>query len=207
MKKTFLGCMLILIVGATQVNAQSISGGIKADANISNFILTDMDHAESNMGFGATLGGFAKFDIVKNFAIQPELLFHFQTSTWEQFGQELDYQYWGMEIPVYAMGQWYTKSNDRFYAAVGPYVGVGFDAKWKMDGIDDIDLYEKDDISDEALLQRWDFGFGAMLGYEFNFGLQINAGYKIGVINSLDAGKDDATMLPQKVSLGLAYRF
>lgn len=196
MKKTILGIVLLLSVGATQVNAQSISGGIKAEANLSNFILSDLPGVKNDMGFGATLGGFAKFDIVKNFAIQPELLFHFQTSTTEILNIENDYEYWGMEIPVYAMGQWYTNPGDRFYVAVGPYVGLGFSSKYT-----DLDV----DLYDTERHQRWDFGAKATLGYEFRFGLQINAAYKIGFINAIDEGV--GTMLPQMVSLGLGYRF
>ncbi|MDR0363843.1 MAG: PorT family protein [Bacteroidales bacterium] len=198
MKKVILSLALIIGVGATQINAQSITGGIKADANLSNFIVSDMPLTESEMKFGATLGGFLKFDIVKNFAIQPELLFHFQTSTIKTVFIKQDYQYWGMEIPIYAMGQWYTRADHRFYVGVGPYVGFGFDAKYKDP---EMKLYKND------IHQPWDFGFGAQLGFEFANGLQFNAGYKIGIIDALDIGKAHATMLPQKVSLGIGYRF
>ncbi len=200
MKKTVFGIMMILGLGATTLNAQNISGGIKAEANLSNFILTDMDNMKSKMGIGASLGGFAKFDLTENFAIQPELLFHFQTSKMENkiTGNDRDYQYFGMEIPVYAMGQWKNSSDGRFYAGVGPYVGVGFDAR-NTDPT--YKLYKENE------LQAWDFGFGAQVGYEFANGIQINAGYKIGVIDALDAGKDDATMLPQRISLGVGFRF
>lgn len=203
MKKIVMSLAVIMGLGMTQINAQKISGGIKADANLSNFILSDMGNAESKMSIGATLGGFAKFDIVENFAIQPELLFHFKSSKMDII-LENDYQYWGAEIPIYAMGQWNLANDSRIYAGVGPYVGLGFSAKYK-DG--DIDLYEKSKITDKAMRQRFDFGFGATVGYEFDFGLQINAAYKIGVIDNLDAGKDNATMLPQTVSLGVGYRF
>lgn len=198
MKKTFFGILMILGLGATTAANAQISGGIKADANMSNFMLKDMDGYKSKMGIGASLGGFAKFDISEHFAIQPELLFHFQNSKMEYAGAENDYEYWGAEIPVYAMAQWTAASGNRFYAGVGPYVGVGFDARYKDP---EVKLY-KDDY-----LQPWDFGFGAQVGYEFACGVQINAGYKIGVIDALDKGKDDATMLPQRVSLGIGFRF
>ncbi|MDL2319556.1 PorT family protein [Alistipes sp. OttesenSCG-928-B03] len=198
MKKAMLGLMLILGLGATQANAQSVSFGVKAEANLSNFILSDMSGVESKMGVGATVGGFAKFDITQNFAIQPELLFHFQASKTEAGSIKRPYEYWGMEIPVYAMGQWTNRSNGRFYAGVGPYIGVGFDAKYFKP---ETKLYKND------VLQPWDFGFGAQVGYEFANGIQINGGYKIGVIDALDTGKDDATMLPQRISLGVGFRF
>jgi len=198
MKRVMLGLMLILGVSATQLNAQSISKGIKAEANLSNFILSDMPTAESTLGIGATIGGFVKFDIGNNFAIQPELLFHFQSSKMEQTLIERDYQYFGVEIPVYAMGQWRNSSNGRFYAGIGPYLGLGFDARYKDP---DHKLYEDD------TMQPVDFGFGAQLGYEFANGIQINAGYKIGVVNALDTAKDISTMLPQRISLGVGFRF
>ena len=198
MKKVILGLALVLGMGMTQVNAQTISGGIKADANMSGFILSDLDGQKSKMGFGASLGGFAKVDLHQNFAIQPELLFHFQTSKYEVGNVERDYEYWGVEIPVYAMFQHTDFSSNRFYAGVGPYIGYGFSAKYKDP---DYKLYKED------AMQPWDFGFGAQVGYEFSNGIQINAGYKIGVIDALDRGKDNATMLPHKISLGVGYRF
>jgi len=197
-----LGLMLSITLMAINTNAQ-ISGGIKAEANMSNFILSDMDNVESKLGFGASLGGFARFDFSENFALQPELLFHFKSSTTEIGSIENDYRFWGAEIPVYALGKW-NMGNGKCYVGLGPYVGLGFSAKY--DNLD-LDLYEKDDITDKSALQRFDFGFGAMLGYEFGNGIQINAGYKIGIIDALDAGKDDANMLPQTISLGIGYRF
>lgn len=203
MKKIILGLIVILAISAVNVNAQNITGGIKANANLSNFILTDMGNAESTMNMGASVGGFLKVDLGRNLAIQPELMFHFKSSRMEQTGvAEDDYQYFGVDIPVYLMGQWYTGNSNRFYVGVGPYVGLGFSAKYNDA---DVDLYEE--VSGQSPMQRFDFGFGTQVGYEFVNGLQINAGYKIGVIDALDAGKDNATMLPQTVSLGLGYRF
>lgn len=198
MKKVVLGIMVILGIGTTQVNAQNISFGAKAEANMSNYLLSDMGGNSSKMKVGATLGGFAKFDITQNFAIQPELLLHYQNSEWKEDGKKRDLEYWGMEIPVYAMGQWYTANDNRFYVAAGPYIGMGFNAKLKDP---DFKLYKND------VMRRFDMGVGAQVGYEFANGIQINASYKIGFIDSLDEMKDDATMLPQRISLGVAYRF
>lgn len=202
MKKIILSLGLIIGLAITQINAQSISGGIKADANLSNFILSDMGNAESSMNIGASLGGFLKIDLSESFALQPELLFHFKSSEMKQSGIKNDYEYWGAEIPVYALYQINIKESGRFFVGFGPYIGVGFSAKYTTG---DIDLYKK--YNDKAAMQRIDFGAGAMFGYEFNCGLIINAGYKIGFIDSLDMGKKDATMLPSTISLGIGYKF
>jgi len=204
MKKVVLGIMVILGIGTSQVNAQNITFGAKAEANMSNFILSDMDGFSSKMGIGATIGGFAKFDITNNFAIQPELLINYQTS--EMKGPvegsnrkaKRDYDYWGIQVPVYAMGQWNTASDGRFYAGVGPYIGLGLSARYKDPTVK---LYKND------AMQRFEFGVGAQVGYEFSNRIQINASYKIGLTDALDEGKKDATMLPQRIALGVAYRF
>ncbi|HBG41588.1 MAG TPA: hypothetical protein DDZ96_09235 [Porphyromonadaceae bacterium] len=211
MKKIMLSLALMVGLGtATQVSAQKVDLGVKADANMSNFILSDLDNVESNLGFGASLGGFAKINFTDHFALQPELLFHFKTSEIKNnpAGNSFeDYQYFGAEIPVYAVGQMNLGSGTG-YIGVGPYVGLGFDARYKSDNdnAEDLKLYKEYDNKKSAL-QRFDFGAGIMIGYEFEAGIQINAGYKIGVIDALNAGKDDATMLPQTISLGLGYRF
>lgn len=198
MKKVVLGIILILGVGIHQVEAQTVSYGVKANGNLSNFILDDMKGVSSNMGFGASLGSFVKFDVMEHFAIQPELFIHYQSSELKEAGKKRDYEYWGIEAPVYAMGQWKTGSNDRFYVGAGPYVGYGFSSKLKSP---ELNLYKKDKH------QHWDLGIGALIGYEFSNHIQINASYKIGFLDALDEGKKHATMLPQRISLGVGYRF
>ncbi len=203
MKKIVLTVAVVLGLGLTQVNAQVISGGIKANANMSNFLLSDMGSTESNMKVGASLGGFMKMEFSENFALQPELLFHYKSSEMKLGSNKTDYEYWGAEIPIYAVGQM-AMGNGKGFIGVGPYVGFGIDAKYKTG---DMDLYEKDKVTDKAYLNRWDFGVGVMLGYEFNNGFLVNAGYQMGLIDNLDANKDNATMRNQTISLGVGYKF
>jgi hypothetical protein len=209
MKKIILSLAIVLGLGVVQVNAQKVSFGVKTDANMSNFILSGMNATKSKIGFGATLGGFSKVDISEHFAIQPELLFHFKSSKMESSkmagikGSSNDnFRYWGMELPVYALSQWNTVDGGRFFAGVGPYVGLGLRAKMNRDGFD---MYKK--VDGGSFLRRFDFGFGALFGIELSNHIQVNANYKLGVLNMLDAGRGDAKMLPHTFSLGLGYRF
>ena len=207
MKKVVLSVAVALGLGLATAQAQGVLGGIKADANTSNFILTDLDGMKSKLGFGATIGGYTKFEFGENFALQPEILLHFKNSKMEvkSTGKETDFQYFGMELPVYAVGQMSLGSGKGFIG-LGSYFGLGFDARYKASGMDDVKLY-KEYGGAKSELQRWDLGAGAMLGYEFGNRLQIVASYKFGFINALNAGKDDATMRNQTISLGLGYRF
>ena len=145
MKKIVFTLAIILGLGSVgQLSAQNVSFGVKADANMSNFLLSDMDNSKSKMNVGASLGGFAKIDFHENFALQPELLFHYKASEMEEkiTNIKTDYEYWGAEIPVYALYQTNLVNGSRFYAGLGPYVGFGFDATGKTGSVE-TDLYKK----------------------------------------------------------------
>lgn len=200
MKKVVVAMALVLGLGLSQANAQTnLRFGVKASANMSNYILKDMGNMESNMKVGANLGGLMKIEFGEYFAIQPEVMFNYRLSEMKNksTGIKNNMEYWGMEIPVYAVGQ-LNLGNGKGYLGVGPYVGLGFSNK-NTDA--DIDMYDTD------AMHRWDFGWGAMLGYEFRNGIQINAGYQMGFINLVDNGIADSKMRTQTVSLGMAYKF
>ena len=206
MKRVMLSLALVIGLGLTHINAQDagkISFGVKGEANMSNFNLSDMPGVKSDFGVGATIGGFTKIDINRHFAIQPELLLNWQNSTLKFDGKENDYQYWGMEIPVYAVGQMKLTNGDRAYIGIGPYARLGFSAK---NTTTDENLY-KENGNAKAFMQRGDVGAGAMIGYEFAFGMQINASYKYGFLNVLDAASDNSTMNNQMISFGIGYTF
>lgn len=204
MKKTILTLMsFVMTLGIVNVNAQSpLSFGAKLEMNTSNFVLSDMEDVSSSMKVGPNLTGFMKVDLHENFAIQPELSVFYRQSKIEFDKTDKDtFKQWGMQIPVYALGQTETLFG-KFYAGVGPYVGFGLDARFSDA---DESLYKKHD--DERVMNRWDFGLATLVGYEFNNGFQINAGYQFGFINQLDAQKDDHKLRNQVVNFGIGYRF
>lgn len=203
MKKTILACLSFLMAaGLLNVNAQTaISYGVKGEMNMSNFLLKDLDVQKSTMKVGPNLGGFMKVDLHPNFAIQPEVMFFYRNSKMETGPAEDTFKQWGMQIPVYALGQIST-DNGRFYGGVGPFVSLGFDARYKDA---DVNLY--DEVFGKTPMSRWDVGLETILGYELDNGIQLNAGYQFGFLNQLDALKDVAKMRTQTVSVGVGYRF
>ena len=196
MKRIILSLVILVGVTLTQANAQTaLSGGIKTGANMSNFLLNKMDGTESRMKVGAEFGGFMKIEFSENFALQPELLFRYQASDLKDKGTnaKTDFEYWGVELPVYAVGQ-IKMGTGKGFIGIGPYVGLGFDLKGKPGKID---MYKHD-------MERFDFGGGALLGYEFNNDIIINAGYQIGF---LDLKKNAGEMRSQSISFGVGYKF
>lgn len=203
MKKVALYSLVILMgLGFSELKAQTVSYGAKASANMTNFFVKDMD-AESSMKVGASLGGFVKIDFNEYFALQPELMFSYKGSKMKEksTGEKDNFEYWGVQIPVYAVGQMQLGTG-RGYVGLGPYVEYGFSAKFKDA---DTDLYKKHD--GEKYMNRFDFGLGCMVGYEFPNRIQINASYQMGLIDLLDAQKDNSTLRSQYLSLGVGYRF
>jgi len=211
-KKTFLVSLIALMtIGLTGVNAQTpIYWGVKGEMNLSNFLLSDLDQLSCKMKVGPNLGGFMRIELHENFALQPELSFFYRNAKMEVGSQDDTFTQWGMQLPIYALGQ-YKTNGGLFYGGVGPFVGLGFDAN--LDDLD-IDLYEE--TAGKTPMKRWDFGLGLLLGYEFNNGLQVNAGYQFGLVNQVDdlGGLDkvikttgDPKMRTQTVNVGVGYRF
>lgn len=218
MKKTLVLSVLVLGLGLMQMTAcpkgRRVSFGVKAEANMSNFV-HDWWRWSNESGFGASFGGFMKYDINRNFAIQPEILFHFKNSTFGSLiGSTTNFSYSGIEIPIYVLRQWRT-NNGKFYIGLAPYVSLGLRAMERHynivfgGGYTERNPFEASDRN--SRLRRFDFGLGAMIGYEINQRVQINATYKIGLLNTWVWEPQDAAVSSgwrwQTFSLGLGYRF
>ena len=162
--------------------------------------MKDMGDMKSTMGVGAYVGGFTKIAFSDLFSLQPELLFQLQNSKLEQSGVKSDIQTWAMEIPIHAMFTFKSGDTDKAYLGIGPYGRLGFSAK---DRTANVNLYK----GDNSIMDRGDVGVSALIGYEFGFGMQINASYKYGLINQLKDPVGDAFIRNQMISLGIGYRF
>ncbi|MDP4201610.1 MAG: porin family protein [Bacteroidota bacterium] len=192
--------------GLVQFIKEKLSIGLKVEAVSSNFILSNMSGVKSDMNIGGAFGPSLKLDISKHFAIQEDILFTYKSSKLKQNGISGDLQFFGTEIPFYALVQWKTINKDRFYIGLGPYAALGFSAKDKINGAD-INLYNNDSGNVESIWNRMEIGAGALIGYEFSCGLQVNASYKIGMTNVLKTNIGNAKMRTNTASIGWGYCF
>jgi hypothetical protein len=193
---------MLTVIGLFRINAQaSVSGGLKMEANIHLFWLYDMDGYVSSMKAAPNLGGFLDIELTDEFAIQPEAMFFFRNSGLRYGGRDDNFQQWGMSFPVYLVRREYMDGGI-WYFGLGAYTGFGFNARIKNTKTA---LYAKTD--GHALMNRWDYGICAMLGYEFGKGIQINAGLQLGLKDQLDAGKDNASVINRIITVGMGYRF
>ncbi len=196
--KKFIVVVACLIAAMGAVNAQNNTYGVKVGANMSSFLLYDME-GKTSMNVGFEMGGFWKHDFGKYFALQPEVVITFQNSDYVFGTVKQDYRFWSLEVPVYAIGQLVTNKGHRAYIGIGPKFSLDFGGKEKISGSK---LFKEG-----SLMQRFDVGASVLVGFEFAFGMQINMGYRYGFFNAIANPVGDDTMVRNAVSLGLGYRF
>ena len=182
------------------------SGGPLVEMNMSGFLHSGFSDGSSKLKTGVSVGGFAKLDLSKLFAVQGEASFQYKQSEFAWNSGKGDFRYWGMEIQFLAMMQHAFKNNGRIYIGIGPYTNFGLDARFVQNGVK-TNLYKRDVDAELPPMRDSDTGFGAKVGYELPCGLQLNVSWKASVVNVLDANSDKLSMHPQTWSMGVAYRF
>lgn len=206
-----------------------VSGGLLIGANTSNFIITRDHHTMSSyMRVGGELGGFLDFRITKHFAIQPQVIF---TAQQNQFGAaDSTNHLWsfGVDIPIFFLGRY--GNMEKGYVQFGGGLFTHFTFASNIAGAyknvdESTDLSNKATLTEVTEPQQYDysrlnelhnnhFGVCLMVGYEFKFGMQINAQYKFSFSDIAGFYKEkkgekvaDALIYPQSVSLNIGYRW
>jgi hypothetical protein len=202
MKKIILSAVVfcsVFFVSGVQAQTK-VSFGVKLNGNLTNVKLADIKGSSSSFRPGASIGGFTRISFGEYFALQPELLFNYTEGEIKCGQKKARFDYGGVEVPVYALGQ-FAVGNGKFFVGAGPHAGYGFsiDSKKAKEADDDTKL--KDIIE----LEHWYMGGSAIAGYEFSFGLFINAGYQLSF--DLNSNGKSSNVRTQTISLGAGYRF
>lgn len=201
-----------------------VSGGLLADANLSNFIITRSHRPMSSyMRIGAELGGFLDFSLSKHFAIQPQVIFTAHENYFAATDTANHLWSFGMEIPVYFLGRFGSleKGYVQFGGGIFTHFTFASNIVNKFRNVDQSTSTtpvptptDTHDYSRLYSLHNNHFGVCATVGYEFPIGIQINLHYKISLSDiagfySEMKGKEVANALiyPQSISLGIGYRW
>ena len=203
-----------------------VSGGLLAGANMSNFIIT-RNHTpmSSHMRVGGELGGFLDFTLTKHFVIEPQVIFTAQQNYFrEADGTRNDLWSFGVDIPIYFLGRFGSleKGYINFGGGIFTHFTFASNIKNKFHNVDEEVPTPTPTPTPEMMydysrlysLHDNHFGVCVMVGYEFKFGMQINATYKVSLSDiagfySEMKGQEVANALiyPQCVSLTLGYRW
>jgi len=201
MKKIILSAALVICgTFVMNVNAQTkTSFGVKLNGNLTNVKVSNLQNGSSSFKPGASLGGFTTFQFNDHFALQPELLFNYTERKINDGSDKIKFKYASVELPVYAIGTFNAGKGKVFFGA-GPNIGYGFSIDSNTEKLPD---YAEG--ANKIELSHWYLGGGVIAGYEFNNGIIINAGYKLGY--DLSSKHKVSGADTQTISLGIGYRF
>ena len=201
-----------------------VSGGLLANANMSNFIITrNHKPMSSYMHVGGELGGFMYFRITKHFSIQPQVIFTAHQNYFAATDTANHLWSFGMDIPVYFLGRFgnMEKGYIQFGGGIFTHFTFASNIRNKYKNVDEsaavtppVTPTDTHDYSKLYSLHDNHFGVAVTVGYEFPIGIQINAHYKVSLSDIAGFYKEykgqeiaDALIYPQSVSLGIGYRW
>lgn len=219
MKKLFL-LLAILVSVFSQLQAQGISGGIKAGMNVSGWggdvsqALADLVGETSilpgTVKQGYHVGGFLSLPLGRHLTLEPGL--YYSTK-----GIEASYTYAAnnflklnatvvndahyLDLPVLAK----VHLGKGFQLFAGPQLSYLVANRVKGEaGI--LGFSYEQDINWKSGFREWDFALAGGLGYQFTNGIQLQAGYDHG-LSSLDSGKSNIDLYNRAVKFSLGYTF
>ena len=203
-----------------------VSGGILAGVNMSNFIITrNHKPMSSYMRVGGELGGFLDFSISKHFAVQPQVIFTAHQNYFAATDTANHLWSFGVDIPIYFLGRFGSleKGYIQFGGGIFTHFTFASNIKDKFHNLDETQpssapfrapMEDNYDYSRLYQLHNNHFGVCITVGYEFKFGMQINAQYKISLSDiagfyseKKGSPEADALIYPQSASLTLGYRW
>lgn len=203
-----------------------VSGGVFGGGNVSNFIITrNHQPMSSYMRIGAEVGGFLDFAITKHFAVQPQVILTAHQNYFAATDTTNRLWSFGVEVPIYFLGRFgnMEKGYIQFGGGIFTHFTYLSNVQNKYNNVDESEAVlhvpakkagVTYDYSRLYQLHNNHFGVCAMVGYEFSFGMQINAQYKVslsdiaGYYSEMKGTPDaDALIYPQSVSLSIGYRW
>ncbi|RZL46716.1 MAG: PorT family protein [Pedobacter sp.] len=215
MKKVLLSILLaagLITVGYAQNNP--VKFGVKAGVAIPHLTLSAMGASINfDSKFSYYLGGTADISVSKFFSVQPGLTFinkgskingsgfDFEDVSEEGTNGSFNFSY--IEIPVNLIAKFDAGNAGKVFIGAGPYYAFAIDANGKIDG-------EKEDItigSNDDDLKRGDFGVNFLGGYQFNKGLNIHAGYGLGLSSIIADQEFDVKLKNRVFTFGLGFTF
>jgi hypothetical protein len=161
--KTILTFLAAIAIGTVNVSAQSVTPGLKAGVNITNFTGGNFEDVEKNALVGFHAGGFINFAIGA-FSIQPEVLVSTAGAKFEAAGETENIKLTYLTVPVIAK----YRTTGGFYLEAGPQVGFKLGEDIGESTIDDF-------------AKNLDLSICGGLGFQTKSGFGIGGRYVVGL--------------------------
>ncbi|TCC92129.1 PorT family protein [Pedobacter frigiditerrae] len=212
MKKLLLSLTLVAGLSIAALAQEPVKFGVKAGVAFPSMSIST---SGISVGFDSRtsfyVGGTADFAISNVISIQPGLTFiskgtkfngddfDFEDVSTGSNSATLNFSY--IEIPVNLLANFKVGAGKVFFGG-GPYYAFAVDAYGKSGGIkEDVDF-------DEDGFKRGDFGVNFLGGFQFYKGLNVHAGYGLGISSVIDDQEEIDVKFKNKVfTVGLGFTF
>lgn len=185
---------LVLVLSLLSFSKAQVRPGIKLGLNSSNISKTKLDTKS-----GLYVGAFVKIPISEYYSLQPEILYSNQggNSNSNEYG-DVAINYLSIGIP----NKFYVSPNKGFHFMLG--LGLDINLKNNFVGLTNFDIDNEISPVDVVAMGG--------IGYEFDFGLAIEARYKQGTISVDFLGEDNlyeeaGSNLNGVFQIGASYKF
>lgn len=192
MKKHIL---FILFIGGISLLQAQVRPGFKIGLNNSTLSNTILENKQD-----IYVGALVSIPLADFYTLQPELVYSRQggVSNSAEFG-DININY----ISVTAANKFYVSPKQGFHFVIGLGLDLNIGSDFNI-------LFGSN--SDDFNISPVDLSFSGGIGYDFGFGLSIEARYKQGAIStdffgSRDFFEEDGSQLNEVFQIGLAYKF
>lgn len=226
MKKGILTLGALILLAATQVQAQGGNAQIRAGLNLANISVTDDgDVDQSNTLTSFQVGLLTDIRLAGLLHLQPGLVFSGKGSKVER-GTDGSANYYKatvnpyyIEVPATFLLKVPMGGASRFIAGAGPYLGVGVGGKRKLESAlfnsersitfsdDDPTTFNEEEGSGFGVLRRFDYGFNTTVGLEGkSVVLSANYGYGLAKLQSGTNSSADNNNKNRVLSFTLGFK-
>ncbi|WP_316822193.1 porin family protein [Pedobacter gandavensis] len=218
MKKLLLSCMLLTAAISASAQNNPIKIGLKAGFNVPTFTTGEgLNGVKPNPSF--YIGGTLDFPVNEGFSLQSGLTFSGKGGKPERIwigGSRVDVdartRLWYLEVPVNAVF-YFPAGRAKLFLGGGPYYGYALSGRDKTtltftseEGIQTKKSTSNDiGFGKDGSMKRSDFGLNFLAGYQLTSGLNIHAGYGLGLTG---IARDSDFIRKNRVwSVGVGFSF
>lgn len=213
MKKVVLAAAAMFFAVGVFAQGQPLGIGLKAGVNFPKYNFSgdnSSDETKSTTNFHVT--AFLDAPLSTYFSVQPGISLQGKGAKYLEgtlFGNEYEVTQNTMwvEVPVNFVAKLPTAHIGHIFLGAGPYVGVGLSGDNKISSDESSAEFGDFKFGKNETQKGFDFGVNFIGGYQLANGLQINAGYGLGLLDIMPENSGSVKQTNRVWSAGIGFLF
>lgn len=206
MKKLMIAAVAVLCSVGAYAQTAPTSFGVKAGVNLPTYHLSDFD---GDLGMATNFHVTAYADVPVNafFSVQPGVSLQGKGAKFDGGGLgEFTQNTMWVEVPVNAVAKLPTMGAGYFYVGAGPYAGFGISGKNKWEGERGSSIEDDFEFGKDGTQKGFDAGVNFLVGYQLGNGVNIGAGYGLGLANIAPDNNADIKQHNRVLSFSVGFQ-